>query len=697
MAGMAINVKDIKPPRKIKPRVPFWYDNARLAKSAVVVIAALFLIGLAIAAYVLQGQPSLISPETARPQEPEPAITELARFTSCQDIANTLRSFQETREQNIAVPGVFERPAFAPGLGAGGGEDTSASLDYSRTNVQVEGVDEADMVKTDGTYIYVLTQQQQLHIIKAVPPEQAKKLSTIIFQENSYPQEFFVYGKKLLVFGQKFIAQDPLPGFPGQELESRSLIFPPSFSVTFVEMYSIENPLVPKFERTLEFEGNYLTSRKIGAYVYFVLNSYPDTMIFSSPEEGDIDAGLIVPRYRDTLKASGGPFSPSVSCNQVAKLDPFTSAQFLSVISLRIDDPGVAPMVEVVAGAGDKVYASAHNLYVASPYFEYSRPLRLELIGFPVFQRQDTIINKFTLDGLSVVFGGQGRVPGTVLNQFSMDENEEFFRIATTVGELFNETPPKNNIYVLDEGLKIVGSVENLAPGETIYSARFVGKRAYLVTFKKIDPFFVIDLSEPQNPKVLGALKIPGFSDYLHPLDENHIIGIGKNAAEDESGTFAWFQGMKLALFDVTNSQDPKELHKIEIGDRGTDSPALTNHKAFFFDAQRHILALPILLAQLPPEAKEQAEEDGFLYGDYIFQGSYVWRVTSEQGFVFLGRVTHLTDGMSLAPYYATDESDFFVYRNVRIGGNLYSISDGKIVINNIENLVQVGEVSLTE
>jgi len=695
---MAINVKDMKPPRRIKPRVPLWYDNPRLMKGAALFIAAFVLVVLGVAAYVLQTQPVSEPPPEEKPPNEEPGpITALATFASCQEIANTLRSFQETREQALAVPGLFERQAFAPEAGGGGG-DASAAFDYSRTNVQVEGVDEADIVKTDGKYIYVLTQKNELHVIEAAPPQQAKKLSTMVFQENSHPQEFFVAWPKILVFGQKFTQLDPRPGFPVPQTDDRVLFFPQRSSVTFIEMYSVENPLVPKFERTLEFEGTYLTSRKIGTNVHFVLNSYPDAIMYSQ-EAGDIvNADAILPRYRDTAKAQGASLLSSVvSCDQVAKLDPFTSAQFLSIVSLRIDDPAIEPSIEVVAGAGDKVYASAQNLYVASPYFEYSRPPRLEVIGFPVFQRQDTIINKFSLEGSSASFTKQGRVPGTVLNQFSMDEDGDFFRIATTVGEAFGETPTKNNVYVLDEGLKITGSVENLAPGETIYSARFIGKRAYLVTFKKIDPFFVIDLTEPQNPKVLGALKIPGFSDYLHPLDENHIIGIGKNTAEDESGEFAWFQGMKLAVFDVTTPQNPKELHKIELGDRGTDSPALQNHKAFFYDSERNVLALPVLLAQLPPELKGQPEPDRFLYGDYVFQGSYVWRVTPEQGFVLLGRVTHIEDRRPLAPYYSVSEQNAFIYRNVQIGEYLYSISDGKVLAHKLDGLALAGEVRLNE
>ncbi|MBS3150107.1 beta-propeller domain-containing protein, partial [Candidatus Woesearchaeota archaeon] len=203
-----------------------------------------------------------------------------------------------------------------------------------------------------------------------------------------------------------------------------------------------------------------------------------------------------------------------------------------------------------------------------------------------------TIIHKFNLDDGNIKYLGKMNAPGTVLNQFSMDEFDGNFRIATTINKWdnFGKNKSKNNIYIFNEDLKLIGSLEDLAPGETIYSARFMGKRGYLVTFKKVDPFFVIDL---------GKLKIPGFSDYLHPYDENHIIGIGKEAVEAKQGDFAWYQGMKLAIFDVSDVNNPVELHKITIGDRGTDSEALHEHKAFLFDREKQLLVIPITLAEI--------------------------------------------------------------------------------------------------
>ncbi len=191
-------------------------------------------------------------------------------------------------------------------------------------------------------------------------------------------------------------------------------------------------------------------------------------------------------------------------------------------------------------------------------------------------------------------------MPGQVLNQFSMDEYDDHFRIATTTWTYTNLTSnPTNNVYVLDMNMSIVGKLEDLAPGEHIYSARFMEKRCYLVTFVMIDPLFVIDLSDPTKPAVLGQLNITGYSNYLHPYDENHIIGVGKETSPSDEGFFAWYQGVKISLFDVSNVSDPIQIANYTIGDRGTNSPVLYDHEAFLFDKEKDLLVIPVLVAKV--------------------------------------------------------------------------------------------------
>jgi uncharacterized secreted protein with C-terminal beta-propeller domain len=291
--------------------------------------------------------------------------------------------------------------------------------------------------------------------------------------------------------------------------------------------------------------------------------------------------------------------------------------------------------------------------------------------------------------------------PGTVLNQFSMDENNGYFRIAATVHRYVirsGENSESNNVYIFNTGLNITGKLEDLAPGESIYSARFLGDRAYLVTFKKIDPFFVLDLSDPSNPKVLGKLKIPGYSDYLHPYDENHIIGVGKDTVEAEEndnpratpGGFAWYQGLKIAIFDVSDVSNPVQTFSVTIGDRGTQSEALNDHKAFLFDKEKNLLVIPVLLAEI----KDKESAPKWSYGDYVFQGAYVYKVTLESGFELKGRITHYTnsssgsDAFARSGYYFNGQND--IRRSLYIGNLLYTLSPTMIKINDLDTLDEI-------
>jgi uncharacterized secreted protein with C-terminal beta-propeller domain len=281
-----------------------------------------------------------------------------------------------------------------------------------------------------------------------------------------------------------------------------------------------------------------------------------------------------------------------------------------------------------------------------------------------------------------------GAVPGTVLNQFSMDEYDSYFRVATTT---FGQAT-ENNVYVLNMSLEVAGSLEGLASGETIYSARFMGERGYLVTFKQIDPLFVIDLSDPYDPEVLGYLKVTGYSDYLHPYDEDHIIGIGKETTD--AGEFAWYQGVKISLFDVTDVSNPVEISKLEIGDRGTDSPVLRDHKAFLFDRARDLLVMPILEASVNVSAYPEGVPS-WAYGEPVYQGAYVFNISVDNGLQLKGRVTHIEDPAELEEYYYYYYPPFFVVRSLYIDDVLYTISSAKIKMNNLENLDYINEVEL--
>ena len=306
-------------------------------------------------------------------------------------------------------------------------------------------------------------------------------------------------------------------------------------------------------------------------------------------------------------------------------------------------------------------------------------------------KRQKTIVYKISIYGSQINLVAQGEFPGHLLNQFSMDEFNGYFRAAATTGGFWGNTS-ENNVYVMGEDLKIAGKVEGLALGERIYSARFMGERVYLVTFKQIDPLFVIDLKDPTNPKVLGKLKIPGYSDYLHPYDQNHIIGVGKETLEVNG--LVLLQGVKLALFNVTDPENPKEVSKYEIGDMGTDSYALRDHKAFLFNKDRELLIIPVMLVE--SSADEKANITRFVYGNRTFQGAYIFNLTKEKGFVLKGRITHVQDTGDLKkPGYYYFSSRDLVKRSLYIGNVLYTISDAFVKANNIADLKELKSIEL--
>jgi uncharacterized secreted protein with C-terminal beta-propeller domain len=231
-----------------------------------------------------------------------------------------------------------------------------------------------------------------------------------------------------------------------------------------------------------------------------------------------------------------------------------------------------------------------------------------------------------------------------------------------------------------------------------------MGSRCYLVTFKKIDPLFVIDLTNPGEPKVLGELKITGYSDYLHPYDENHVIGIGKEAVAAEEGDFAWYQGVKVSLFDVSDVANPKEIAKYEIGDRGTDSPVLYDHKAFLFDRSKNLLVLPVSVAEIDA-SQYPSGVPSWAYGESVWQGAYVFDISLERGLELKGRITHcsnkmLSAGSSSAPWSSYFDAETFyqcsIERSLYIGNVLYTISDQQIGMNDLETLAEIGEIDLT-
>jgi uncharacterized secreted protein with C-terminal beta-propeller domain len=310
---------------------------------------------------------------------------------------------------------------------------------------------------------------------------------------------------------------------------------------------------------------------------------------------------------------------------------------------------------------------------------------------------QYTSIYRVGIDGLELTFEAQGSVPGNTLNQYSMDEYSSNFRIATNYYAVESQI---SNVYILNSNLNITGKLEGLAPNENLHSVRFVGDKCYLVTYRTTDPLFVIDLSDSTNPHVLGELKIPGYSDYLHPYDSTHLIGVGKEAVEVDGGSFAYYQGLKLALFDVSDVNNPKQLSNVTIGDRGTDSLALSDPKAFLFDKSKNLLVIPVSLA-LVSEA-DKAQYGVSAYGTTVWHGAYVYSISVEGGLSLKGTVTHLESAMLDNEGYMTITNDYYstqnslITRSLYIDNTLYTVSNAEVKLSSLVDLSEIAKVHLT-
>jgi inhibitor of cysteine peptidase len=633
-----------------------------------------------------------------------------------------------------------------------------ADGDYSGTNVQVQGVDEADVVKTDGEYIYQVN-RQRIVIVKAYPSEKMKVESITSFNEMNFnPVEMYIHGDKLVVIGNSYVnyivpqkhieekdtrksngltEKDPVNQVQGKDTiqvqfkeeiqveQVQPKIYPPPYyhsETVKAVIYDISDKTNPKKLREVDLEGYYISSRKIGPHLYIIANKYIDYYRIMDKSAAEYQDYKAEPAYRDT--AVKDDFI-DVDFKSIRYFPECVEPNYMIIAGIDIDNIDKQADISTYLGSGQNIYASLENLYVTitgyrqidiKPDVETSTDsgekssdsssgvssdtepavdAKIAVIRGPqVINEENTMIYKFALDKGNVIYRSKGEVPGRILNQFSMDENGKFFRIATTTGQIWrdDEFTSKNNIYILNDVLDIKGKIEDIAPGEQIYSVRFMGDRAYMVTFRTVDPLFVIDLKDPEKPKILGALKIPGYSDYLHPYDENHIIGFGKDTVELKGQ--AYYLGMKIALFDVTDVSNPIQKFTENIGDRGTESEILRNHKALLFSKEKGLMAFPVTVMEV--KGKNKFMDNGFPeYGQFSFQGAYVYNIDLVNGFTLKGRITHLSKDDYLRSGTGWYDSDKNISRLLYIKDNLYTLSNSIIKANELENLEDRNQVNI--
>ncbi len=591
---------------------------------------------------------------------------DLRKFASKEEIEAFLKEHAQGGRSDGGyswAPGIAgqETAADAPAP-ASTAAPTSSARDYSTTNVQVEGVDEADFVKNDGKHICIIS-GETLAILEAFPAKDAKIVSET--RIDGRPTALFLAGDRLVVFATRTEEQMTTP-------EGSVTPVPVWRTVTHAYVYDIGDRRDPDLVRTLTFTGNYYDARMIGDYVYALTREAPvwvrDEIVLPEVRAGD------APPLRPDVYRPESPLQNYVF---------YTASAF----SVR-NDTGTPDAETFLLGYDTTLFVSQENLYIGyrntGPV--YSGPTA-GMTSDSAGTRDRTIIHRFAIERGQIDYRAMGEVSGHLLNQFSLDEYAGNLRVATTVEGWTREGSLQyNNVYVLDPAMKTIGTLEHIAPDERIYAARFSGDRLYLVTFKRIDPLFVIDLSDPKRPGILGKLKIPGYSDYLHPYDADHIIGVGKETNENTWGGVS-IEGLKIALFDVSDVNNPALVDSVVIGEAGTDSEAFRDHKAFLFAAEKGLLVIPV------SEIKRGENPSSSYRGSYsttTWQGVYVYSVSPSSGFTLKGTVAHGEKG----PSYAWNSLNT-VRRSLFMDDTLYTVSQKSIVMTGLGDYSRINEVFL--
>jgi len=603
-------------------------------------------------------------------------------FTTYEELHNFIltKSCNSTEVRNLynPTPAPVIPDTTTNGLNSGGpsaivtttalsaGTSTSATPSHSQTNAQVAGVDELDTVKNDGTYIYTVT-NNTVAIVLAYPVTAAKLMAHV--SVNGSLQGIFVDGNRLVVVSQQY-QQYPSPytGTLQPGMGASIAVYPIYLNIaqtTSLSIFDITNHASPRLTTTLVVNGTLAGARLIGDYAYLVATQ---PVYCTGP--------IVLPEN----VVDGRPMMMGIA-NVYHSDIADVAHSFTTVVGINVAQVNPTPAAKIfLIGTSSNIYVSTHQIYLTQPIWS---------------QAEQTAVHRISIDGGSISYQATGTVSGHVLNQFSMDEFNGNFRIATTgyglsqvasTGAVWSTSQQQTNLYVLDSGLHIIGRLEGLSPGEAFYAARFMGDRAYLVTFQRIDPLFVIGLQDPTQPKVLGQLNISGVSDYLQPYDETHLIGFGKSSQNVTWENAALFQGLKLSLFDVTDPSHPIDTSDYFVGDRGSDSPALTDHRSVLFDQSLNLLVIPLTIA-----LNQTTATCTWCYNPPVWQGAYVFNVSVSNGIVLRGNVTQIPTGQ--LPTW--NNSGFFVTRALYIGSVLYTISNNMIKMNSLSDLTELNAVSL--
>ena len=469
-----------------------------------------------------------------------------------------------------------------------------SSPDYSETNIQEQGVDEGDLVKTDGRYIYVLKRSGTLVIVDTKDKSSSSMTIASItdLSASEQPQELYVQDDRLSLITSEYYSEMDTDG---DVISSRS------GNRTHLYTYDISDRKSPTLAGTFTQEGSYTQSRKNGNYIY----------LFTS----------FSPIIRDTYdRSSIVPFTSqgSLSASDIYIPDYLNTASYLVVSSVNLDTPDQAADQKAVVSAATNYYISQENIYIANEDWSQNTT-RTNLL-------------KLHYENGSITGAAAGYVDGYLNDSFSMNEYQGYLRVVSTCyDDNYNET---NALYILDENLNMTGSIHDLAPDETIRSARFLGNTGYFVTFRQTDPLFSVDLSDPADPQIIGDLKITGFSSYLHFYSDTLLLGLGYEA-DPSTGIRT---GLKLSMFDISDPAHVTEVDKLVL-DGITKCDSLDNYKSILIDPEKNLLGFACdnryLVFSYDPEKGFVKEFIYDFYNDMINesleQNSYQAQVTTAE------------------------------------------------------------------
>lgn len=543
--------------------------------------------------------------ETGSAAEDGYGVSELATAADYDEIYEYIEAEQKYMKKQAKSDGgtsvagssadesVYSGNSGATAESAMGSGSSTGSAGYSDTNVREEGVGEADVVKTDGENLYILD-GQTVHIV-GIGSKEMQALSQISFDGNCYIREIYVESGKLMILYTRTDLMDEEEN--GGYYKER----------TCADVYDVSDPSSPEKINTVSQSGNYNTVRVSGGYVYLLSDFYP------YGQWARTDTGSYIPEVQGKLLDPSAIYMPQGKMGN----------SYTVISSFRLDDPSGKTDSRAVFGVGGLCYVSGKNIYITEVDYGMSEMTSVRKISYSDGKLKGT---------------AQTKVKGTLNDSFCIDEYEGYLRMVVTIqpsdinggimpldGTSSGKAQTSNSLYVLDENLEKVGEISGLAEEESVYSARFMGDAAYFVTFKQVDPLFSVDLTDPENPEIIGELKIPGFSEYLHPYGEGMLLGIGM-AVDEETVTA---EGLKLSMFDITDPENVQETSNYVMkGIYGSD--ALYNYRAVFVDTEKNLFGFSAYGDETEYYLFSYDDKDGFreifsrrLSGYYDARGLY--------------------------------------------------------------------------